>query len=388
MPRLVRNALTVTQVRCASEPGILVDGNGLMLRIQKSGAKSWVQRIVIHGKRRDIGLGAADLVSLAEARRAAADNRAIARNGGDPRRPKVPSFRDAEVEAFKRAALDWKGGADSPTARDWRARMQTYVLPQLGDIPVDQVGTAAIDDVLRPLAIAGKHPTARAAGSHIAIVLRWAALREHRPNDNPVSVVLAELPKRTTAVKHHAALHYSEVGTALRRIDSGNSFAKLALRLTVLTVARQAEIRRATQDQFDLESAVWTVPAESMKMSRQHRVPLAQQAITVVRTALERNSKPYLFRGRDGGMLGEWAMPLALKRAGIDATPHGFRSSFKDWARNHNIEHEISELCLAHVEGSKTVQAYARDDLLDKRRPIMQQWADYLDKGGRRFRRC
>lgn len=383
MPRLVRNALTVAQVRCASKPGTLVDGNGLMLRIQSSGAKSWVQRIIIHGKRRDIGLGSAHLVSLADARETAARNRAIARNGGDPRRPKVPSFGEAEAEAFERAVLDWKGGADSLTARDWQTRMKTYVLPQLAQIPVDQVGTAAVDDVLRPLAMAGKHPTARAVGTHIAAVLRWAALREHRANDNPVSVVLAELPKRTTAVKHHAALHYSEVGAALRRIDSGTSFAKLAVRLTVLTAARQAEIRRATTGQFDLETAIWTVPAESMKMSRAHRVPLSRQALAVVRAARERNGSGFLFRGRDGGMLGTAAIAQALRRADIDATPHGFRSSFKDWARNHGVEHELSELCLAHVEGSKTVQAYARDDLLERRRPVMQQWADFLDEGAR-----
>ena len=381
MPRLVRNALTVAQVRSASKPGILVDGNGLMLRIQKSGAKSWVQRIIIHGKRRDIGLGAADLVRLADARETAARNRAIARNGGDPRRPRVPSFRDAEAEAFRQAALDWKGGAESPTARDWRARMTTYVLPQLGDIPVDQVGTAAVDDVLRPLAVAGKHPTARVVGTHIAAVLRWAALREHRPSDNPVSTVLVQLPKRTTAVKHHAALHYSEVGAALRRIDSGTSLAKLAVRLTVLTAARQAEIRRATPAQFDLGAAVWTVPAQSMKMSRVHRVPLSRQAVAVVRAALKRNGSGYVFHGRDGGSISGHAIAAALRRAGIDATPHGFRSSFKDWARNHGIDNEISELCLAHVEGSKTVQAYARDDLLEQRRPVMQQWADFLDEG-------
>ena len=381
MPRLLRNALTVAQVRAASKPGILVDGNGLMLRVQNSGAKSWVQRLVIHGKRRDMGLGSAHLVSLGVARETAARNRAIARNGGDPRRPKVPSFGEAEAQAFECAAVDWKGGVDSPTARDWRARMQTYVLPHFTQIPVNQIGTAAVDDVLRPLAMAGRHPTARAVGTHIAAVLRWAALREHRPNDNPVSVVLAELPKRTTAVKHHAALHYSEVGAALRRIDSGTSLAKLAVRLTVLTAARQAEIRRATPDQFDLDVAVWTVPAESMKMSRHHRVPLSRQAVAVVRAARERNGSGYLFHGRDGGMLGVAAIAQALRRAKIDATPHGFRSSFKDWARNHGIEHELSELCLAHVEGSKTVQAYARDDLLDRRRPVMQQWADYLDEG-------
>ena len=381
MPRLVRNALTAAGVRAASEPGVLVDGNGLMLRVQRSGAKSWVQRIIIHGKRRDIGLGAANLVSLADARETAARYRAIARNGGDPRRPKVPSFTVAERVAFEQAACDWKGGTDSPTARDWRARMETYVLPRLGDLPVDQVGTAAIDDVLRPLALAGKHPTARAVGTHIAAVLRYAALREFRANDNPVSVVLANLPKRTRAIRHHAALHFSEVGAALRRIDSGTSFAKLAVRLTVLTAARQAEIRRATPDQFDLEEAVWTLPAASMKMSRVHRVPLSRQAVVVVRAALARNGSAYLFHGRDGGKLGTAAIAQALRRADIDATPHGFRSSFKDWARNHGVEHEISELCLAHVEGSKTVQAYARDDLLEKRRPVMQQWADYLAEG-------
>ena len=158
--------------------------------------------------------------------------------------PRVPPFADAATAAFERAAVDWKGGADSPTARDWQSRVDTYVLPRLADIPVDQVGTAAVDDVLRPLALAGKHPTARAVGAHIAAVLRWAALREYRPNDNPVSVLLANLPKRATAVKHHAALHFSEVGPALRRIDSGNSLGKLAVRFIVLTAARQAEVRR------------------------------------------------------------------------------------------------------------------------------------------------
>ena len=153
----------------------------------------------------------------------------------------------------------------------------------------------------------------------------------------------------------------------MRRIDSGTSFAKLAVRLTA---ARQAEIRRANPDQFDLKAAVWTVPAASMKMSREHRVPLSRQAVDVVGAALKRNGSAYLFHGRDGGKLGTAAIAQALRRADIDATPHGFRTSFKDWARNHGVEHETSELCLAHVEGSKTVQAYARDDLLEKRRPV------------------
>ena len=136
-------------------------------------------------------------------------------------------------------------------------------------------------------------------------------------------------------------------GAALRRIDGGTSLARLAVRLTVLTAARQAEIRRATPEQFDLDAAVWTVPSENMKMSRQHRVPLSRQAVAVVRAARARNGSGYLFHGRDGGMLGTAAITQALRRADIDATPHGFRSSFKEWARNHRIEHELSELCLA-----------------------------------------
>ena len=129
----------------------------------------------------------------------------------------MPSFAAAERVAFGQAACDWKGGTESPTARDWQVRLETYVLPRLGDVPVDQVSTAAIDDVLRPLALAGKHLTARAVGTHIAAVLRYAALREFRPNDNPVSVVLANLPKRTKAIRHHAALHFSEKEGGRRR---------------------------------------------------------------------------------------------------------------------------------------------------------------------------
>ena len=208
--------------------------------------------------------------------------------------------------------------------------------------------------------------------THIATVLRHAALREFRPNDNPVSLVMANLPKRTNAIKHHAAL---------RRIDLGTSLAKLAVRFIVLTATRQAEVRRATWDQFDLDAAIWTVPAHNMKMGRVHRVPLSRQALVVARAAHDRNGAEFFFHGRGGDAISYHAIAQALRRADIDATPHGFRSSFKDWARNHGIPHEISELYLAHVEGSKTVQAYARDDVLDKRQPVMQQWADYLDEG-------
>ena len=379
MPRLLRNALTAAKVRNAG-PGEYADGNGLALRVSASGARSWVQRLRVHGRAANLGLGSATLVTLADARRIAADNRAIARTGGDPRKAKVPTFGVVASDCFARLAQNWKGGADSKTARDWHGRMDQYIAPKLGAVPVDQVGTAAIDDVLRPLAEAGQQPTARRVGEAITAVLRHATLREHcEPGrDNAVGIVLASLPKRATAVQHHAALDHAEVAEALRSVESSQSLAKLAVRFTALTAARQIETRRATWDQIDFDAATWTVPAENMKGNREHRVPLAGQAVAVLRAAKARNGSRYIFHGRDGGMLGQNSIGAALRNAGIDASGHGFRSSFKGWARDTSVDELLSEFALAHVEGSATVAAYARSDQLEQRRPIMQAWADHV----------
>ena len=382
MPKLNRNALSARMVRHAG-PGSYVDGNGLMLRVRARGTRSWVQRLMVHGRRVDIGLGSADLVSLADARRIAADNRAVARTGGDPRRARTITFAEAEPRALAEKAETWRDG--SPSLRDWRASMAAYVLPQLGKMHVGAVATADVKRVLRPLALAGKHATARMVAGRIAAVLEWAEvenLREPAGSGRAaVETVMRSLPK-ATAVRHHRALHFSDVAAALSKVDGHPRIGRvvqLAIRFGVLTAARQAEVRRATWDEFNLDAAVWTVPEAHMKRGRVHRVPLSTAALAVLEEARAISRGDGLaFPGPGGGELGKSTVPQGLARAEVGATAHGFRSSFKDWARHEGVDEILSEFALAHVEGSKTVAAYARDDLLEKRRPVMQAWSDFV----------
>ena len=197
-----------------------------------------------------------------------------------------------------------------------------------------------------------------------------------------METVRRRLPKRAGAPKHHDAVHWSEVGNALARIDAGQCrpSTKRAMRFTALTAARQVEVRRATWDQFHLEAAVWVKPAEATKTAKSHRVPLSRQALELLAEARKATRGTLVFPGsRPGAMMGNTVMTQALRSAGIAASGHGFRSSFKDWARQHDVDELLSEFALAHVEGSATVAAYARDDLLEKRRPVMQRWADWID---------
>ena len=264
---LNRNALFAQMVRHAG-PGSYVDGNGLMLRVRDSGSRSCVQRLMVHGRRVDIGLGNAELVSLADARRTAV---AEARTGGDPRRARTISFAEAEPRAMAEKAETWRRGAASKSLRDWRSTMATYVLPELGSMHVGAVATSDVKRVLRPLALAGKHATARMVAGRVVAVLEWAEvenLREPAGSGRAiVETVMRSLPK-AAVVRHHRALHFADVAAALSRVDAHPRIARgvqLAVRFGVLTAARQAEVRRATWDEFDLDSAVWTVPEAHMK---------------------------------------------------------------------------------------------------------------------------
>ena len=382
MPRLKRNALSARMVRHAG-PGSHVDGNGLMLRVRAGGARSWVQRLMVHGRRVDIGLGSADLVTLAEARRIAADNRAVARTGGDPRRARAITFAEAEPPARAEKAETWRDGSRS--LRDWNATMGSYVLPKLGRIHVGAVASADVKRVLRPLALAGKHATARMVAGRIAAVLEWAEvenLREPAGSGRAaVETVMRSLPK-AAEVRHHRALHFSDVASALARVDGHPRIGRavqLAIRFAVMTAARQGEVRRAEWGEFDFDAAVWTVPAAHMKRGRAHRVPLSTGALAVLDEARRlTDGRGLAFPGPGGGELGKSTVAKALARADVGATAHGFRSSFKDWARHQGVDELLSEFALAHVEGSRTVAAYARDDLLEKRRPAMQAWCGFV----------
>ena len=227
------------------------------------------------------------------------------------------------------------------------------------------------------LVLAGKHATARMVAGRIVAVLEWAEvenLREPAGSGRAImETVMRSLPK-AAAVRHHRALHFSDVAAALSRVDAHPRIARgvqLAVRFGVLTAARQAEVRRSTWDEFDFEAAVWTVPEAHMKRYRPHRVPLSTGAVAVLDEARGLFGGDLAFRGPRGEKLGPTAVGNALRKVDVNATGHGFRSSFKDWARREGIDELLSEFALAHVEGSKTVAAYARDDLLEKRRPVI-----------------
>ena len=380
MPRTLNNALSTAQVRHAKQ-GEHGDGNGLALRVSCNDARSWVQRLRVHGKPVTMGLGSALLVTLAEARAEALENRRVARKGGDPRTTRtVPTFDEAQRAVLAQKRGEWRSVKQN--AHDWQTSMAKHVLPRIGRMPVDQIGTAAVDRVLRPIAEQGQRGLLRNLSSRIATVLSWAAVHEHRSSDDPVKLVCMHLPKQRVHGKPAPALKSSEVRAALSKLDASGCTpgTKLAIRFLVLTAARQVEVRRATWGQ--ISGDVWTIPAELMKAGREHRVPLSSQALDVLREARKLTSGELIFPGRDG-MLGVNTISTALSRADIAATGHMFRSSFKGWARDEGVRDEwvdelLSEFALAHVVGSATVRAYARSDLLEQRRPVMQQWADAI----------
>ena len=368
------------------QPGTHVDGNGLLLIVRPSGSRSWVQRLVVRGRRVDIGLGGFPTTSLSEARRAALDNRRVARNGGDPRKPKAAkqlTFAEAEQAAYSEQRKRWKPG--SPTARHWRSTMGRYALPKLGRIPVGDIETRHVKAVLLPIAEDGKLVQAATVGRRIGTVLDWAVLEGQRNAANPVPVVLKALPKRKNGdVNHHRSIYHSRVGDALAKVRECCSPAVAAMfELMALTATRSSEARCAEWDEFDLAEKTWTIPPSRTKSEKSHTVPLSDQAMALLtelrQSMLPNNARsPYVFTGRTRNPYNHNVLRKAMRTAEVDATPHGFRAAFGSWCQDNGIDRDVRELSLAHEIGNRTEAAYARSDLLAERRIVLQRWADYV----------
>lgn len=380
--------LTAKFVHEAAKPGRYHDGDaGLFLTIKPSGAKSYIQRLVIQGRRRDIGLGSTKWVTLTEARRAARANRDVARLGGDPLAEKtkpVPTFAAAVETVIALHAGAW---VDNRSEVQWRASLRDYAMPRLGAKLVSEVTTADVLAVLTPI-WSTKYETAKRVRNRIGAVMKWAIAEGHR-QDNPAGDALgAVLPRVKRIVQHHTALPYAEVAAALDRVRQSDAFpgTKAAFEFLVLTAARTGEIRGATWDEIDREAAVWTIPAGRMKMKREHRVPLSAAALRVLDDAAQRpDGSGLVFSSSRAGDRGVSRRTLGalLTNLAIDSTVHGFRTSFRVWASEQtNAPHAVMELSLAHNVGSAVERAYARSDLLDKRRGLMEQWAQYLAGAG------
>ncbi len=378
------NALAPAFVRSAP-PGHHIDGNGLYLYVQPTGARSWIQRLVIRGKRCELGLGSAALVSLAEAREKAIANRKLAREGGDPladkrRLQSMPTFADAAAAVIEQKRPGWS----DPVPRDWRTSLGRYAFPRIGNRPVSEVTSADVLAILGP--IWHTQPVrAKTVKQRIHAVLEWAIAMNLR-SDNPADRVRSVLGPQRNIVQHRRALPHREVAAALAAVRASRYLpgVKLAFEFLVLTAARSGEVRFATWDEIDTTDRVWAIPAAKMKMKRDHRVPLCRRAMEVLDAARALGDGPLLFPTPQGRRLDVKQLRRLLERCGIACVPHGFRSSFRDWAAEETDHpREVIEAALAHVVQNQVEAAYARSDLFERRRRLMNDWEAYLD-GGRR----
>ena len=379
-------ALSAAFIRSAP-PGRHCDGQGLYLVVQPTGTRSWVQRLVIRGRKRELGLGSTALVSLAEARDQALSNRKLARSGGDPLAEKrraegMPTFADAAARVVEQKRAGWR----SPIhARTWLNSLERHAFPRIGNRPVSEVASADVLEVLTPIWHV-KVQTARNVRQRISAVMEWAIAMNLR-SDNPCDRLGPVLGKQHEAVRHMRALPHRAVAAAIAAVRASNAAeaVKLAFEFLVLTAARWGEVRWARWAEMDAADHVWTIPATRMKANREHRVPLCRRVVAILDAArmLGEGGGPLVFTAGDGEPLEEKVLRRLLERQKVPAVPHGFRSSFRDWAAEET-EHrrEVIEAALAHVVRNKVEAAYARSDLFARRRRLMDDWAKYLQGGG------
>ena len=380
------NALSADFVRTVAAPGRYCDGHGLYIEVQPSGSRSWVQRLAIQGRRREIGLGSFPLVSLDEARAEAFANRKLARAGGDPLAEKraagVPTFAAAAERVWNQMRPGWR----SPKyGRAWMAGLVRVAFPCIGRMPVSEVTTADVIETLRHVWHA-RPTTARRVLQRIGLVMEWAVAMEYRTT-NPCGRIGLVLGRQQQLVRHMPALPHGEVASAVERVRGSRArpVVKLAFEFLVLTAGRSGEVRGARWSELDAAAGVWTIPATRMKAKREHRVPLCRRAVEVLAEARElADGGPLAFPTARGKPLKDMALSGLLKNLEIAAVPHGFRSSFRDWAAERTDHpREVVEAALAHVVRNPVEAAYARSDLFERRRRLMDDWADYLG-GGRR----
>ncbi len=357
-------------MRNASEPGKYFDGHGLYLRVEKNGARFWVQRIMVRGRRREIGLGSPSLVPLADARAKALDNHRLARSGGDP----IQAKRETEaVLTFEQAArtihaLHRPTWRNPKHAAQFLATLETYAFPKIGKVKVGDVSSADVLAVLTPIWTV-KAETARRVRQRIGTIMKWAVAQGWR-QDNPADAIAQALPKHDRTKAHRRALHYSEVANCIEAVkgSGASQSTKLALEFLVLTASRSGEVRGARWKEIDLGDratratcATWEIPGTRMKAKKPHRVPLSARAVEILREAEKlSDGSGLVFPGtKRSRPLSDMTLSKLVKELGFDADVHGFRTSFRTWAQEQtNFPREVAEAALAHVNKDKVEAAW------------------------------
>lgn len=378
MPR-AKHKLTAKQVEHA-KPGRHGDGAGLSLLVKPSGTRSWTVRVTVDGKRRDIGIGSWPKVSLSEARQRNAEMQAEARGDGDPtnRRQRVPTFREAAAEVHALNLPRWR---NPKTGREWLARLERYAFESLGSRPVHRITRTDVLAVLEPIWTT-KHEAASTLRQTISQVFEWAVAHGY-VEYNVAEQVRGALPKLPPKRGGHAAVDAADIPAVAAAIDAagGSDAVRLCLRFLILTAARSGEARGARWSEIDYDAALWTIPAERMKSNREHSVPLSAQAVETLRKAEALDDGSGLVFPsplRTGEPLSWSPLCKMLKRLGIEATVHGFRSSFRSWALEQpGVSWAAAELSLAHRVGNDVERRYIRTTLLEQRRALMADWADF-----------
>ncbi len=378
--------LSATKVKALREPGRYSDGGGLHLFISKAGRKSWVLRITVDVRRRDIGLGGYPSVSLARAREKAADYRNAFAYGRDPvaekHAPAMPTFKEAAYAVHEANKPRWRNPRHMA---GWIQTLERHATPVLGNTPLDRIDRGDVLRVLTPI-WTSRPETARRVRQRMRTIFRWAmahGFMESNPAGEAIDGALPPMPK---VKAHFRALPYQEVGSAVETVAASRASmsAKLCFRFLVLTAARSGEARGTTWDEIDLEDRMWRIPSQRMKAGVEHRVPLSDEALEVLDEAsVLREDSGLVFPSplKQGAPMSDMTLTKVLRSVGLaeHATVHGFRSSFKNWALEQtDTPWVVSEAALAHSLGNSTEQAYARSDLFERRRTLMQQWADYL----------
>ena len=373
------------QIKASMKPGRWRADTGLYLLVQSATSRRWVLRVVVHGKRRDLGLGAYPLVSLAEARRKAEDYRRDARDGKDPIAEK--NKREQADMSFEQAAREVHG-ANKPSWRNpkhaaqWISTLEAHAFPIMGNVPVAQVESSHVLQVLSPIWLT-KPETARRVRQRMAAVFDWASAAGRRSMGNPVHGIGKALPKQTDKPRHHPALPYPDIPQFLAALAKSRTSEpiKAAIELVILTAARTGEVLGVRWEEIDLARAVWTIPAERMKAKKVHRVPLSPRAISILeQMGRLLGREGYVFHlGNAEQQLSNMALLMSVRRMGYSATIHGFRSAFRDWAAEKtNFPREVAEAALAHVVENDTERAYRRTDLFEKRKQMMLAWEKHL----------
>ena len=399
--RQVFNLLSPLEVKAPKQPGYFHDGGGLYLQVSAGGGKSWILRYSMAGKRREMGLGPYPAVSLAAARKSAAESRSLVKAGQDPiaardaerARQRLEEARgitfDKAVELFL-PAMKLVEEPEAPTGvahQPW-----VYASPIIGTLPVGSIDTSHVTKVLDPI-WHEKTETASRIRGRIERVLDWARVRGYRAaGENPArwrGHLEETYPARgkVRPVEHHAAVTIDAMPTLYGRLTEADDVASLALRFIILTAARAGEAVGATWPEVDLDEGVWTIPGSRMKAGRIHRVPLSREAVTILQKLAKLRTGAHVFPGLrvSSRALSVRAILRALREAGeTKATVHGFRSTFRDWAAERtNVPRDVAEMALAHAIGNRTEAAYRRGELMKKRAAMMDQWAAFVSTPAR-----